>query len=109
MECYNTSNSNYNNSPNSSNNNGGNNKSQSIASAVLNSLTLSSDARRTRVRSRKPFTMMNGEIVTLGFSHEGDFFIVDGDNSLRCRISEHELRPHHKNTCSAIGFVSVDL
>ncbi|CAJ1993356.1 ubiquitin-protein ligase / HECT11 [Leishmania donovani] len=61
------------------------------------------------VRIRKPFNMQSDEVLTLRVTTEGDFFIYDTNDIVRCSISKEELYGgKHQRQLHRIGFVSVD-
>lgn len=67
------------------------------------------DATRTqtRTKTRKPFSLASGEVVTLGFSEDDGFFVYDEDDVVRCQITPEELRVSSKSAFNRIGFVCV--
>ncbi|KAI5689595.1 SPRY domain [Leishmania braziliensis] len=61
------------------------------------------------VRIRKPFNVQSDEVLTLRVTTEGDFFIYDTNDIVRCSISKDELYSgKHQRQLHKIGFVSVD-
>ncbi|KPA86686.1 hypothetical protein ABB37_00782 [Leptomonas pyrrhocoris] len=78
--------------------------------------TLSSSGMMSRVapltstvRIRKPFNVQSDEVLTLRVTTEGDFFLYDTNDIVRCSISKEELYGgKHQKKLHKIGFVSVD-
>jgi hypothetical protein len=61
------------------------------------------------VRIRKPFNVQSDEVLTLRVTTEGDFFLYDTNDIVRCSISKEELYSgKHQRQLHKIGFVSVD-
>ncbi|KAK7198895.1 HECT-domain (ubiquitin-transferase) [Novymonas esmeraldas] len=61
------------------------------------------------VQIRKPFHVQSDEVLTLRVTTEGDFFVYDTNDSVRCSVSKDELyRGKHQRQLHKIGFVSVD-
>ncbi|KPI87092.1 hypothetical protein ABL78_3804 [Leptomonas seymouri] len=61
------------------------------------------------VRIRKPFNVQSDEVLTLRVTTEGDFFLYDTNDIVRCSITKDELYGgKHQKQLHKIGFVSVD-
>lgn len=61
------------------------------------------------VRIRKPFNVQSDEVLTLRVTTEGDFFLYDTNDIVRCSVSKEELYGgKHQRQHYRIGFVSVD-
>ncbi|CBZ31088.1 conserved hypothetical protein [Leishmania mexicana MHOM/GT/2001/U1103] len=61
------------------------------------------------VRIRKPFNVQSDEVLTMRVTTEGDFFIYDTNDIVRCSVSKEELYSgKHQRQVHKIGFVSVD-
>ncbi|KAG5467119.1 hypothetical protein LSCM1_01300 [Leishmania martiniquensis] len=61
------------------------------------------------VRIRKPFSVQSDELLTMRVTTEGDFFIYDTNDIVRCGVSKDELYSgKHQRQLQKIGFVSVD-
>ncbi|CAD2221586.1 hypothetical protein, conserved [Angomonas deanei] len=64
---------------------------------------------RPKAIVRKPFCVFSDESLTMGFSHEGEFFLVDEEDVVRCLITAGELRSAVKSGAPRrVGFISVD-
>ncbi|KAG5467679.1 hypothetical protein CUR178_01326 [Leishmania enriettii] len=61
------------------------------------------------VRIRKPFSVQSDEVLTLRVTTEGDFFVYDTNDIVRCSVSKEELyNGRYQRQLHKIGFVSVD-
>ncbi|CCW63181.1 unnamed protein product [Phytomonas sp. EM1] len=73
---------------------------------VLDGLHSSSSAN-SRMLTRRPFSLVGGEVVTLGFSND-EFFIFDANDAIRCRIELSEQLKPDKPSTLYVGFICVD-
>lgn len=84
--------------------------------AEVSRRTLSSSGMMSRAapaapiaRIRKPFNVQSDEVLTLRVTTEGDFFLYDTNDIVRCSVSKEELYGgKHQRQLHKIGFVSVD-